>query len=533
MKRMMKRFAAGAFAATLALTSANITALAAGETTVTVTGDVNYVDMSTLTQVVLPTTKTLQFALDPQGLSAISGTSASAADLAASAGKIVSNGEASIINWGYYPIKASAKFYVTDNGGSEFVDTAAGIDADTSKKIHLTVTPSSAATTVTTTNDADGKIEDITTAGYAAAAEGVAITSKAAGTANGMVFALEGAEYTFKKDTVDGKDVYSAERNTSGTYGVGSFKIGGELNKNADWSAYSAKSPKTLKLNAVFSFTTITPDALTYYKTSFIEPGTYNMITSNAPGATDSDASVYYDPANGGRVQLTVGTGAAESTIKTVQFVKTTTKTKISDSTATTTSTSNVAVSKYTLNATGTELTLPSVAGVLKEVDKVDTTDTNNFDSASSTYLKIAYADATYSYEVTYELNVAFADGTSFNLPVTMIKAVGPTVTYSGADLKKVTKETASAAISGITVTLGNTGATEVADVELNASKSTVPTSSYNKANVTITNPAGGVPTIAFKASAFKYTSADVAGQIVFTVTFNNGETADLVIPVA
>ncbi|MBD5472494.1 MAG: hypothetical protein HDR20_06235 [Lachnospiraceae bacterium] len=106
-------------------------------------------------------------------------------------------------------------------------------------------------------------------------------------------------------------------------------------------------------------------------------------------------------------------------------------------------------------------------------------------------------------------------------------------MTYSGADLKKVTKETASAAISGITVTLGNTGATEVADVELNASKSTVPTSSYNKANVTITNPAGGVPTIAFKASAFKYTSADVAGQIVFTVTFNNGETADLVIPVA
>ena len=528
MKRMMKRFAAGAFAATLALTSANITALAAGETTVTVTGDVNYVDMSTYTQVILPTTKTLQFALDPQGLSAMTGDSATASDLAASAGKISSVGEASIINWGYYPIKASAKFYVTDNGGSEFVDTAAGIDADTSKKIHLTATPSSAATTVTTTNDAEGKIEDITTTGYTAAAEGVSITSKAAGTANGMVFALEGAEYTFKKDTVDGKDVYSAERNTSGTYGVGSFKIGGELNKNADWSAYSAKSPKTLKLNAVFSFTTITPDALTYYKTSFIEPGTYNMITSNAPGATDPDAAVYYDPASGGRVQLTVGTGAAESTIKTVQFVKTTVKTKKADS-AETTSTSNVGVTKYTLNATGTELTLPSVAGVLKEVDKVDTTDTNNFDSASSTYLKIAYGDATYDYVSTYELNVTFADGTSFNLPVTMIKAQAPAVEYKGANLAGKKAATANAAIkvADVVVTLGNTGATKITSVAINESKSTnVALTAIAAAKVTHTDT-----TITIAASAFKYQNTD-AGQIVYTVTFDNGQTADLVIPV-
>lgn len=529
MKRMMKRFAAGAFAATLALTSANITALAAGETTVTVTGDVNYVDMSTYTQVILPTTKTLQFALDPQGLSAMSGTSATAADLAAGAGKIVSNGEASIINWGYYPIKASAKFYVTDNGGSEFVDTAAGIDADTSKKIYLTATPSSAATTVTTTNDADGKIEDITTAGYAAAAEGVAITSKAAASANGMVFALEGAEYTFTKDTVDGKDVYSAERNASGTYGVASFKIGGELNKNADWSAYSTAKPKTLKLNAVFSFTTITPDALAYYKASFIEPGTFNMITSSAPGATDPDATVYYDPANGGRVQLTVGTGASESTIKTVQFVKTTVKTKTSDST-TTTSTSNVGVSKYTLNATGTELTLPSVSGVLNEVNKVDADNASNFDPASSTYLQIAYADATYSYDVTYELNVIYADGTSFKLPVTIIKAQAPTVTYTGSALARKGTATANAALKAadVSVTLGNTGATKITNVAINESKSTkVTLSAINDTKVTFTDT-----TITIAASAFKYLNTE-EGQIVYTVTFDNGQTADLVIPVA
>ena len=527
MKRMMKRFAAGAFAATLALTSANITALAAGETTVTVTGDVNYVDMSSYAQVILPTTTTLQFALDPQGLSAMTGASATAADLAADAGKIVSAGEASIVNWGYYPIKASAKFYVTDNGGSEFVDTADGIDADTSKKIHLTATPSQSSTTVAVATDSDDKVTGVTTSGYTAASEGVAITSKAAGTANGMVFALEGAEYTFAKDDSGDKPVYTAERNPSGTCGVATFKIGGELNKNADWSAYSTAKPKTLKLNAVFSFTTITPDALTYYMSSFKQDGTYNMIASSAPGATDPDAIVYYDPANSGRVQLTVGTGASESTIKTVQFVKTTSKVKTGSSDDPTITTSNVGVSKYTLNATGTELTIPSVAGVLKDVDKADAT---YFDSTTSTYSKIAYTEKDYDYEISYELNVIYADGTSFKLPVTIIEAQAPTVDSSSVTaLAKATKATANKAISGITVSLGNTGATSIKDVVINTSKSTVTTDKFNAANIDISNPT----TITIKASAFQYTSlTGEEGTIVFTVTFDNGEKAEFAIPV-
>ena len=163
-------------------------------------------------------------------------------------------------------------------------------------------------------------------------------------------------------------------------------------------------------------------------------------------------------------------------------------------------------------------------------MNKVDAEDSANFDSASSTYKQIVYADATYSYEVTYELNVIYADGTSFKLPVTIIKAQAPTVTYNGTNLAGKKTATANAAIkaSDISVSFGNTGATKITSVALNESKSTnVTLSAPNDAKVTTDGS-----TITIAASAFKYLNTE-AGQIVYSVTFDNGQTVDLVIPVA
>lgn len=245
---------------------------------VTLTSDTNYVDMTKYTQVLLPTRKTLAFALDPQGLSTMSDSRTSTDRTSASAGRIVSNGEVSIVNYSYYPLEAKVSFYITDTGKSNFLDTAADIDFDTEKNICLTVTPSSTKTTVTT--NSNNAITD--TDGYTASDQNIAITGSTSASANSIVFALSGADYNLDKSSdSDGNIAYSAERDLIGDYDVATFKIGGFINTQADWSSYIGRNAKSIKLNAVFSYNIITNEEYTYLtdsQSSHIQPGTYNML---------------------------------------------------------------------------------------------------------------------------------------------------------------------------------------------------------------------------------------------------------------
>lgn len=249
---------------------------------ITLVSDMSYVDMSKYTQVLLPTSSTIAFALDPQGLSSMSSDSVNTDSVAASAGTIVSPGEVNIVNYSYYPLTAKVSLYITDTGQSSFVDSPADINADTEHKICLTITPSSTKTTVL----ADSQNVITGTMGYTASDIQIPVTGSNASAATSILFALPGADYDLSKEENKNGDIaYSAERDLSGGYGTATFKIGGLINKNADWSAYIGKNAKSIKLNAVFSYDTITNDdyaQLTDIENSQILPGTYNMINSTS-----------------------------------------------------------------------------------------------------------------------------------------------------------------------------------------------------------------------------------------------------------
>ena len=247
---------------------------------ITLVSDTSYVDMSKYTQVLLPTSSTIAFALDPQGLSSMSSDSVNTDIVAESAGRIVSNGEVNIVNYSYYPLTAKVSLYVTDTGQSDFIDNSSGVNSGTDNKICLTITPSSTKTEVL----ADSQNTIIKTIGYTSSDIQIPVTGKTSSAANTVVFALPGADYNLSKDENKSGDItYNAERNLSGDYGTATFKIGGTINKNADWSEYIGKNAKNIKLNAVFSYDTITNEdysELTNIEDGQILPGTYNMIES-------------------------------------------------------------------------------------------------------------------------------------------------------------------------------------------------------------------------------------------------------------
>lgn len=527
-----KRTASCAVAAMLGLSSFGMGSIpvSAADTTITGDGEMNYVDMSKFQQVLLPTAGTMQFALDPQGLSTMATDTVSTKDLVADAGKIVSNGEVSIANYGYYPVKATVKLYVTDTGKSTLVSSPSEVDSDTTRKVCLTVTPSSAETTITA--DADGKVS--ATAGYAAGSEEIVINQTAVASAKSMVYALSGAAYNFKKDSSSGKDVYTAERDTTGKYGAASFKIGGAINKNADWADYiAAKSPKTLKLNAVFSYTSITEEEyahLTDTTDGFVQTGTYNMIKDTDPEVA---TSAKFDPVKGSSVGLSLGTGATASTVTGVQFVKHTTKTKLDDSSDVPVKDAAIAVKGFTVNASGTALNIPAVPAIQTDLAKVDKTDSTYFNSTTSEYDKVGYEEGGYSYEFTYDLKVTFANKTTAEIQnVKMIEYMPPVVSFGSTALVKAATPTANKAIANTAITVpnyGNGGATVITKAVINAAKSTAVVSDVD--NSKVTTAADGKVTIA--ASAFKYTSIATQSAVVVTVTFDSGETADVEIPVA
>lgn len=201
--------------------------------TITGSGDITYVD-TTVYNVTLPTTSSLNLTVDPQGLSGMTGETATEADLAAYAGKITSSSKPIINNLSSKPMKVSVELQVT--GDATAVTTEAAVEADTSNNVLLYAVPSA--------TDVKGSVDN-----YSASATGIVMKKDAAVTVD---FILPEATYNFTKDGSNyGYEVADGETG-HGT----ALSFEGLVNKNADWSAYIAESsPKTIGMTAKFTFT--------------------------------------------------------------------------------------------------------------------------------------------------------------------------------------------------------------------------------------------------------------------------------------
>ena len=439
-RNVTKRATACAVAALVGVTSLGIGSIpasaATGDTILTGEGDVSYVDLTGAYQVLVPTAETLKFALDPQGLNAMEGTSQNVDEAleGENAGAIVSNlADATgvgIANYGYYPVKATVKLYVTDTGASTLVDTDTDINQGTARKIYLTVTPnkSDAAPTVTTPDSGNiGDAKEVASVAWDDSEKPIAITANAVKSPQTMVFALNGAKYNFVKETVEGKDTFKAVFDSAATDNeniAASFRIGGKVNKNADWSVYQGAKGKKLSLGAVFSFTSITKAEYTYLTadaTKKIVEDTNNLIADNAPELTATTFS--YDAVNGGTLALSLGTGAQESTVASVTFVKHTFKNDVEDA-----KTTNVAVKGFTVDATesGPVLNVPKTDAINKDLTATDTYIASEagqpnagdyFDESTGEYKKVGNVTTKNSIDTdnayTYDLTITFADKTS------------------------------------------------------------------------------------------------------------------------
>jgi len=205
--------------------------------------DIGYVDTSAVFEVTLPTTNTLGFAIDPQGLVGLAdGKSASLESL--TGGAIISKGAGAFIkNESSVAVEVGVELYVTATGtGADavvLVDDPDNVEKDLKLNMLLLAIP--------------GKAKVAAIENYAASTTGIPVMSLAdtAGTAT-FKFVLDAAKYEVKNT----QGVYSYGKVVDATnYDSASFQMGGNVNSTADWKAYGkAVTPETIKLTAVFSY---------------------------------------------------------------------------------------------------------------------------------------------------------------------------------------------------------------------------------------------------------------------------------------
>lgn len=233
-------------AATLSVAMATVpmTVLAASDlpadSTITGSGDVDYVSTAPVYEVTLPTTGALDFTVDPQGLLGLKDdetktlaelTGKGAITMADAAGAYIKN-ESSVA------VKVSVKMNITDTADTKVTPVSAydDVEKDTAKNILLLAIP--------------GNAKFAAMSDYKAASDGVAITDITAPTNAQFSFVLSAAEYGFTKSS--GTTTYGKITGED-NYDAASFKLGGLVNSKADWSDYVGSTPKTLGVSAVFS----------------------------------------------------------------------------------------------------------------------------------------------------------------------------------------------------------------------------------------------------------------------------------------
>lgn len=210
-----------------------------GETEITGEGSTEYINLELYT-VTVPTSDTLDFMLDPQGLLGIeAGTTVDVADL--KGGSIIPGATVpKVINDSSVDLTVTVA--LTGSGDATFIskgdDDQATIDAvngDTNNNILLYAVPSAVNIPLTSTD-------------YEASTKGYIINSTA--DAIELKFVLDAADY----EVTEEEGTYTAEVK-DGTGSGTAFQLGGYVNTNADWSDYTGAVPdKEVGVSAVFSF---------------------------------------------------------------------------------------------------------------------------------------------------------------------------------------------------------------------------------------------------------------------------------------
>lgn len=215
-------------------------------------GDINYVDASPVYEVTLPTDASLRFVVDPQGLVGLEeGESQELDDLMGdkTMGSILSseNSGAHIKNESSVPIEVSVKMKVTtDSSALSMAATKDELIGNTDSKMLLLAIPGSA------------KTADITT--YSSSSVGIPITSTVEPADATFKFLLAPSTYKVKNNA----DSFSYEKDTAeGNFDAASFKMGGYVNKDADWSEFVKQTdPSKVSVDAVFSYEKAAEDAV-------------------------------------------------------------------------------------------------------------------------------------------------------------------------------------------------------------------------------------------------------------------------------
>ncbi|MDR1246041.1 MAG: hypothetical protein LBK57_03325 [Clostridiales Family XIII bacterium] len=281
------------------------TGTSSGNTTVTGAGDVNYLDLD-IYAVSLPTSANLNFTLDPQGLTEIEDTkSVSLSDL--KGGRIIPSAPALVTNNSSKNVKVSIKLTgITNAGTAPNISTAQFISWSGSDKATIDSVNIGTANNVLLYAAPSGV--DITASNvFIPADKGYVVTAVDANQT--LTFVLDSAEYTVANNS----GVYTATPDAGTGHGTG-ILIGGYVNKNADWSHFSAASnPSTVSVQAVFTFA----------KDDTSSPSFDSVI----PALVEPDASFKplslivpvgfigtVDPLDGGTLTVAKGTNVSKST---------------------------------------------------------------------------------------------------------------------------------------------------------------------------------------------------------------------------
>lgn len=259
----LQKVMAGTLAMALVLTANGmpVSAAQANKTgNLTVEGDTTYVD-TTIYKVTLPTSSSLNFTLDPEGLVGFfadtanaSATTAENADLTTYKGKIVGSGSETVVNESSVPIQLTCKYYLTNADG---ITVAANKDSwDDSQNMILLEAVAA-------------KKSDADTTGYVPTALAtpavdttnsvIAISSVDPAAPSSIAFALAAAPYEFKKGD-DGSFTYVPKDGaTLDDTQHAVVSLAGFVSSDADWAALSeAQTGSKLTLNCVYSIKGLT-----------------------------------------------------------------------------------------------------------------------------------------------------------------------------------------------------------------------------------------------------------------------------------
>ena len=476
---------------------------------------VNYVDPLDYITVLAPTSESIGFTLDPQGLASIEGVG----DWdPAAGGNILPQAVGIIVNKSAAPVQASISFSLTDDADTPvtLLDSNAAINDDTNKNMYLTITPADDKVVATVAQidaaaaptyfqlgdplaDKEFSAADLVGQGLDGSSANVKILADAATASFGDYvcqadagtiadaaalqaydFAADADSITFKQVEIPAHIQIDATTNTtvsqfndgasgfadatdkvvladSGTglaykmnkadfyaantgsnnyelrlysydyatvksdnYDTASFVIGGNINKNADWSDYTTGG-KAITLAATYTFNTITADE---YTNAAVVGDSYNNIAYTAPTAP-SIATATYDIAADTAEDVTVSLGQGG------------------------------------LAATGITSIVDADANTLTETTDYTLTDTTL--SFTTAYVNSIVGDG--SADVSKVLTVTFNDTAATTATITLtygVPDVAPSVTTNTINFSKAAP---ADAVINYTLGSGASGATAVSQV--------------------------------------------------------------------